>query len=93
MLDAASRPMPLKTRIREYVTGNFYVDGAGLADEDSLLERGVIDSTGVMEIIQYVEREFAVHVDDGEIVPENLDSIGRIARFVERKRQSVAAAG
>ena len=94
MGDAVATGMRLEHRIREYVIGNFYVDGAALADEDSLLERGVIDSTGVMEVIQFVEREFGVRVADAEILPENLDSIARIAGFVSRKLcAQLAAAG
>ena len=53
--------------------------------EDSLLEMGIIDSTGVMEIIQYIEDEFGVVVEDAEMVPENLDSITNIAAYVSGK--------
>ncbi len=89
------RGMLIKDRVREYVLRNFYVDGATLSDSDSLLERGVIDSTGVMEIIQFVESEFGVRVADTEIVPENLDSIAGIGAYVLRKLETprVAAAG
>ena len=77
--------MQIRKRVRDYVAANFYVDGGDLLDEESLLERGVIDSTGVMEIIQFIEREFGVQVSDEEIVPENLESIARIDAFVGRK--------
>jgi acyl carrier protein len=66
---------------------NFYVaDPAALADDTSLLDQAIIDSTGVLEVIGYIENEFGITVDDAEMLPENLDSIGRIAAFVQRKK-------
>ena len=79
--------MDTKQRVREFVTGNFFVqDAAGLTDSASLLDLGVVDSTGVLEIMGFLESTFGVTVEDDEIVPDNLDSIERIAAFVERKR-------
>ena len=73
-------------QIREYITKNFYVsDLASLGDEASLLDQGIIDSTGVLEVIAFLERTFGVRVEDAEMLPENLDSVQRIAAFVERK--------
>ena len=77
----------LKARVRQFVVENFYVaDPAKLDDEASLLDRGIIDSTGVLEVIAFLEREFQVAVADEEMVPENLDSIARLAAYVERKK-------
>ena len=79
--------METRQRVREFVTGNFFVqDASDLTDASSLLELGVVDSTGVLEIMGFLENSFGVVVEDDEIVPENLDSIERIAAFVERKR-------
>lgn len=79
--------MDLKRQIREFVTTNFYVsDPASLEDGTSLLERGIIDSTGVLEVISYLEETFGITVEDKEILPDNLDSIERISAFVGRKR-------
>lgn len=79
--------MELKPTIREFVTRNFYVaDPAALADRASLLEQGVIDSTGVLEVIMYLESTFGIAVEDSEMLPENLDSIEAIAAFVARKK-------
>jgi acyl carrier protein len=61
-------------------------DPAALADDTSLLDQAIIDSTGVLEVIGYIENEFGITVDDAEMLPENLDSIGRIAAFVQRKK-------
>jgi acyl carrier protein len=74
-------------RVRDFVVKNFYVaDPAGLADDASLLDGGVIDSTGVLEVIGFIERTYGVHVEDDEMLPENLDSIARISAYVERKK-------
>jgi acyl carrier protein len=78
--------MELKKQIRDFVTSNFYVaDPATLEDRTSLLDQGVIDSTGVLEVILFIETKFGVTVEDSEMLPENLDSIERIAEFVARK--------
>ncbi len=85
--------METKPKIREFVTSNFFVqDAASLTDTASLLDLGVVDSTGVLEIIGFLESTFGVSVEDDEIVPDNLDSIDRIAAFVERKRSAGAGA-
>lgn len=56
------------------------------APEDSLIESGVIDSTGVLELIEFLEAEFDISVHDSETVPENLDSVARVVAFVGKKR-------
>jgi len=78
--------MELKKQIRDFVTSNFYVaDPKSLEDRTSLLDHGIIDSTGVLEVIVFVESTFGVTVEDSEMLPENLDSIERIVDFVARK--------
>lgn len=78
---------PIKQSIAEFVRGNFYVpDADALADDASLRDLGVVDSTGVLEVVSYLEQEYGIRIEDSELLPENLDSIGAIARFVERKR-------
>jgi len=78
--------MELKNQIRDYVSANFYVaEPAALEDGTSLLDAGIIDSTGVLELIAFIETNFGVTVEDDEMLPENLDSIARIAAFVARK--------
>jgi acyl carrier protein len=73
--------------IREYLQRNFFVAGA-LADDASLLDLGVIDSTGVLEVISFLESEFHIQVLDEEIVAANMDSVGRLAGFVRRKLEA-----
>lgn len=79
--------MDIKQQIRNFVTTNFYVaDPAALQDEASLLDQGIIDSTGVLEVIFFIEETFGIKVEDSEMLPENLDSVERIAGFVQRKK-------
>lgn len=60
--------------------------GTALTDDTPLLDSGVIDSTGVLELVTFLESEFGVKVQDEEIVPENFETVGRIAAFVDSKR-------
>ena len=80
--------MHLEQKIKHYILENYLFtdDATALASGDSLLERGIIDSTGVLEIIAFLEEEFGVVVEDEEMVPENLDSVDNLVAFVERKR-------
>jgi acyl carrier protein len=64
----------------------FTDDPQALDDEDSFLEKGIIDSTGIMEVIFFLEDSFGITVDDDDMIPENLDSVNRIAAFIGRKR-------
>ena len=74
-------------QIREFLSDSFLYnpDGFPLGDEDSLIANGVIDSTGILELTQFVEDEFRVEVPDEEITPENFDTVSRILEYVERK--------
>jgi acyl carrier protein len=77
----------IKAQVRTFITGNFYVaDPSALADGASLLDQGIIDSTGVLEVIGFLESTFNITVEDAEMLPDNLDSIERIAGFVLRKQ-------
>jgi acyl carrier protein len=75
--------------IRNFVIQNFmFGQGAQLADEDSFLEAGLIDSTGVLELVGYLETQYGITVADEDLVPANLDSVDRVARFVEGKMRA-----
>jgi acyl carrier protein len=79
--------MDIKEQVRTFVTSNFYVaEPTTLDDRDSLLDHGIIDSTGVLEVIFFIEETFGITVEDNEMLPENLDSIERISNFVLRKK-------
>lgn len=79
--------MEIKEQVRTFVRSNFYVpDALKLADDASLLEHGIIDSTGVLELVSFIEERFGIAVDDSDMVPQNLDSVENIAAFVGRKK-------
>ena len=79
----------LRARIQNFILENYLFtnDPAALGMDDSLLGRGIVDSTGMLEIIMFIEEQLGVTVKDEEMIPENLDSVGRIAAFVESKRK------
>jgi acyl carrier protein len=78
---------PIKQRLREFVSKNFYLaDPSSFDDRTSFLDRGIIDSTGVLELVSFVEGEYGVQVADEDIVPANFDSVDALAAFVQRKR-------
>jgi len=73
-------------KIREFIVANFYVaDVESLTEADSFLERGIIDSTGVLEVVAFLERDFGLTVEDTDIVPENFDSIANLVGYIARK--------
>lgn len=83
--------MDIKQQIRAFVVDNFYVpETAELYDDTSLIETGIVDSTGVLEVVAFLEREFGITVADREILPENLDTIERMTAFVMRQ-QAIAS--
>lgn len=73
--------------IRSFVIENFMFGSGGetLQNDDSFVDRGIIDSTGVLELVSFIEETFAISVDDEELVPANLDSIDRVACYVSGK--------
>jgi acyl carrier protein len=75
-------------QIRGFIIENFLFGAPenGLRDNDSLLDKGIIDSTGVLELVAHLEETYNIKVDDEELVPENLDSIANISAFVIRKQ-------
>ncbi len=79
--------MQQKDVIRAFVIENFLYgqDDHTLTDEVSFLEKGIIDSTGVLELVSFVEEKFGFAVTDDEIIPDNFDSIGKLADFVAKK--------
>lgn len=72
--------------IRKFLTDQFlFGDNRPLERDVSLFNQGIIDSTGVLELINYLEEHFGIKVQDDELLPENLDTIGNICAFLERK--------
>ena len=75
-------------KIRTFIFENFLFDADpnSLANDDSFLEQGVIDSTGVLELVNWLEETFDIQVDDTELIPDNLDSVNNLAAFIQRKQ-------
>jgi acyl carrier protein len=87
MVERRLTDMEITAQVRQYITKNFYVSEASpLTDETSFLDNGIVDSTGVLEVIGFLEKQFDIRVEDDEMLPDNLDSIGKIAAFVRKKR-------
>jgi acyl carrier protein len=80
--------MSLEKEIRDFIVENFLfgADGERIDGKDSFLEKGIIDSTGVLEIINFLESRYGISVVDEDLVAENLDSIENIVGFVTRKK-------
>jgi acyl carrier protein len=57
-------------------------------DGDSFMERGILDSTGVLELLEFIEENFDIAVDDEEIIPDNLDSLSKLTSFIQKKREN-----
>ncbi len=76
-----------KQKIKDFIIETFLFgsNDNSLGDEDSFLETGIIDSTGVLELVSFVEEEFEIEVRDEELVPENFDSLNKLAEYVGRK--------
>jgi acyl carrier protein len=77
----------LAGEVRDFLRQNFILDAARpLGLDDSLLENRIIDSTGFLELVMFLEERYSLRIDEAEMVPDNLETIGSIAAFVLRKR-------
>lgn len=76
--------------VRRFISENFLFrdDGDAITHDQSLLDAGIIDSTGVLELVCFLETTFGIEVQDDEMLPENLDSIRAISNYVSRKLES-----
>jgi acyl carrier protein len=75
----------LRQQIRRFVVDSFLFGQDELADDESFMDGGVLDSTGVLQLVGFVESTFAISVADEELVPANLDSVRCVASYVQRK--------
>ncbi len=77
----------ITTKIRLFIFENFLFDAdeEDLKNDDSFLDQGIIDSTGVLELVEWLEDTFDITVDDDELIPENLDSVNQLAAYITRK--------
>jgi len=84
-----------ENEVRQFIVENFLFgeNEAELSVHDSLLEKGLIDSTGILELVSFVQTTFSVTVEDDEIIPANLDSIYKVARFIRQKKGGTVGQG
>ncbi|PJA26350.1 MAG: acyl carrier protein [candidate division Zixibacteria bacterium CG_4_9_14_3_um_filter_46_8] len=82
--------MNIEGTIRQFIVENFLMGEASrlAGDKVSFLDSGIVDSTGVLELVTYVEETFGIAIEDDELLPENLDSIVNLANFVRKKKES-----
>lgn len=80
--------MTIQENIREYIIDNFFFgdDDGSLQENTSFRDENVLDSMGILELIEFLETTYAIKVEDDEMIPENLDSLNAIATFVESKK-------
>ena len=88
---------PLIQELRTFIVDNFlFGDASGrftFSNDDSFQERGIVDSTGILELVCHLQERYGIEIDDAELVPENLDSVSKVARFLEcKQRERVARA-
>ena len=79
----------IKTALRTFILENYLFtdDESALADNDSFLDNGILDSMGILELIDYLTEELKVEVDGDEVIPDNLDSIDKVVSFVSKKKK------
>ncbi len=79
----------VKTTIRQFIVENFLFGDTTVefSDDDSLMETGILDSTGILELVAFLEREYNIRIDNEEILPENMDTLNNLERFLEKKLQ------
>jgi acyl carrier protein len=82
--------MAVRDQLRRFISDAFLVDD--FSDDASFLAGGIIDSLGVMQLVAFVESEFALRVPEADLVPENFDSVARLAEYVERSLERNRAA-
>jgi acyl carrier protein len=73
----------VREQVRDFVRTNFLFNSATPIDDDSsLMEQGIVDETGVLELVMFVEETYGIQVDEGDLIPENFDSIDRISSYI-----------
>ena len=83
----------IRTSLREFLSSSLLPVSSvsSFEDDDSFLEKGILDSTGVLELVGYIENKFAIRVEADEIIPDNLDSIQRLVAFIGTKTSKVSS--
>ncbi len=83
-------PMKIINTIRNFIIENFlFEEDENLKAETSFLENGILDSTGVLELIAFLEEKYEIEVEDDELIPQNLDSIINVTQYVRKKQEAL----
>ena len=79
-----------KEKVKAFIINNFLLEAGQkvLSDDDSFLEKGIVDSTGVLELVSFIEKTFGFRVEDEELIPDNLDSLSKVTAYVTKKLSS-----
>ena len=86
--------MSLQEDIRSFIIDNFlFGEEGGLEDDSSFVKEGIVDSTGIMQLVSFIQEQYLIAVEDEELTPENLDSITKVTAFVEGKRRVESGGG
>jgi acyl carrier protein len=76
----------IENELRKFILDNFLIGREDvLSNHDSFLEKGIFDSTGILELVSFLERRYNIELEPEELIPENLDSISSLAGFLQRK--------
>jgi acyl carrier protein len=83
---------PIEQELHRFIRENFLFgqDDVTLQNQDSFLDRGIIDSTGVLELVMFLQKTYHIEVADEDLIPANLDSIDNLVRYIDRKREAHA---
>lgn len=83
--------MSLQEEIRSFIVDNFLFGDAGnLNNDSSFIREGIVDSTGILQLVEFIQEQYRVVVEDEDLIPENLDSVSKVATFVENKMKIAA---
>ena len=86
--------MSIKEDIRRFIVENFLFGEEGtLSNDSSFVKEGIVDSTGILQLVAFVQEQYLIAVEDEELIPENLDSVSRVAAFIEGKKKLEQPAG
>ena len=82
--------MNIEENIRTFVIENFIIDENPdqLENDQSFLESGIIDSTGILELVSFIEEHYSIKIEDEELIPDNLDSVNNVVKFINKKGNS-----
>jgi acyl carrier protein len=81
----------INNTLRKFISKKFLLnEDIKISDDDSFFERGIIDSTGVLELVSYIEETFRFTVEDDELIPDNLDSLDKLTIYIKKKNAHVS---